>query len=170
MTTVLGKTLYTGESVANLAYLNVEGSTIHSIGKQKVGDIAGEYDVITPALIDPHCHLGLIRGGEPGAEAEANEHMNAMLAHADVLDSIQMDDAGFADSMEAGVLYSCVLPGSGNIISGQSAIIRNYGTNTNDAFIRRAGIKGAIGYNPMSTRQWKGDRPYTRMGSMSILR
>ena len=93
-----------------------------------------------------------------------------MLAHADVLDSIQMDDVGFPASIEAGVLYSCVLPGSGNIISGNSAVIRNYGKDTNSALIRRAGIKGAIGYNPMSTREWKGERPYTRMGSMSILR
>ena len=170
MTTILGKTIYTGEHVVDCAYINVKGSTIDSVGKQKDSEVAGEYAVITPALIDPHCHIGLIRGGEPGAEAEAHEHMNIMLAHADVLDSIQMDDVGVPASIEAGVLYSCVLPGSGNIISGNSAVIRNYGKDTNSALIRRAGIKGAIGYNPMSTREWKGERPYTRMGSMSILR
>ncbi len=170
MTTVLGKTIYTGSDVMDLAYINIEGETIASIGKQKDAEVAGEYAVITPAFIDPHCHIGLIRGGEPNAEAEANDQMDAMLAHADVLDSIQMDDVGFAGSIESGVLYSCVLPGSGNIISGLSAVIRNYGTDTNSALIRRAGIKGAIGYNPMSTREWKGTRPYTRMGAMAILR
>lgn len=170
MTTILGKKIYTGDSVLDLAYLNIDGATITSLGKQPDTDVAGEYEVITPALIDAHCHIGLIRGGEPNAEAEANDHMNSMLAHADVLDSVQMDDVGFTDSVESGVLYSCVLPGSGNIISGQSAIIRNYGKDTNSAFIRRAGIKGAIGYNPMSTREWKGERPYTRMGAMAILR
>jgi imidazolonepropionase-like amidohydrolase len=126
--------------------------------------------VITPALIDAHCHIGLIRSGEPSDEAEGNEHMDALLAHADVLDSIQMDDAGFAESIESGVLYSCVLPGSGNIISGDSAVIRNYGANTNAALIRRAGIKAAFGYNPMSVREWKGTRPYTRMGALALLR
>jgi imidazolonepropionase-like amidohydrolase len=96
--------------------------------------------------------------------------MDSMLAHADVLDSIQMDDTGLRDSIEVGVLYSCVLPGSGNIIGGNSAVIRNYGLDTNAAFIRRAGIKGAFGYNPMSNRDWKGQRPYTRMGALAILR
>lgn len=170
MTTVLGKTIYTGSDVLDLTYLTIDGNTITSVGKQQDAELAGEYAVITPALIDPHCHIGLIRGGEPNAEAEANDHMNAMMAHADVLDSVQMDDVGFAASVESGVLYSCVLPGSGNIISGASAVIRNYGKDTNSAFIRRAGIKGAIGYNPMATREWKGERPYTRMGSMAILR
>jgi imidazolonepropionase-like amidohydrolase len=36
--------------------------------------------------------------------------------------------------------------------------------------VARAGIKAAFGYNPMSTRDWKGTRPYTRMGSLSLLR
>ena len=81
-----------------------------------------------------------------------------------------MDDEGFKDSIESGVLYSCVLPGSGNIIGGDSAVIRNYGRHTNEALIRRAGIKAAFGYNPMSTREWKGTRPYTRMGALAILR
>ena len=50
--------------------------------------------------------------------------MESMLAHADVLDSIQMDDRGLQDSVESGVLYSCVLPGSGNIIGGTSVAVK----------------------------------------------
>jgi imidazolonepropionase-like amidohydrolase len=68
------------------------------------------------------------------------------------------------------VLYSCVVPGSGNIIGGRSAVIRNYAATTTEAFMQRAGIKSAFGYNPMSTRDWKGTRPFTRMGALSILR
>ena len=170
MHTILGRTVYTGTDVLENAYVNFEGSTIVSITNEPEGDLVGEYPVVTPAFIDAHSHIGMIRAGEPGAEAEANEHMDAMLAHADALDSIQMDDDGFVNSIEAGVLYACVVPGSGNIIGGNSAIIRNYGKNTNAAFIRRAGIKAAFGYNPMSTREWKGTRPYTRMGALAILR
>jgi imidazolonepropionase-like amidohydrolase len=29
------------------------------------------------------------------------------------------------------------------------------------------GIKAALGYNPRSTTDWKGDRPSTRMGSVA---
>jgi imidazolonepropionase-like amidohydrolase len=63
-----------------------------------------------------------------------------------------------------------VVPGSGNIIGGLSAVIRNYAKNSSEALISRAGVKGAFGYNPMSTRDWKGSRPYTRMGALGILR
>jgi imidazolonepropionase-like amidohydrolase len=170
METILGQVVYTGTEVLENACVNVDGRLIDSVGAEGKGEPAGEYPVITPAFIDGHCHIGLVRGGEPSAEAEGNEHMDSMLAHADVLDSVQMDDSGFEDSIEAGVLYSCVLPGSGNIIGGNSAVIRNYGQNTNEALIRRAGIKAAFGYNPMSTRDWKGTRPFTRMGALAILR
>jgi imidazolonepropionase-like amidohydrolase len=81
-----------------------------------------------------------------------------------------MDDAAFQDAMEMGVLYSCVVPGSGNIMGGRSAVIRHFGKNTTEALITRAGIKAAFGYNPMSTQTWKGTRPSTRMGALSILR
>jgi imidazolonepropionase-like amidohydrolase len=81
-----------------------------------------------------------------------------------------MDDKAFRDAVEAGVLYSCVVPGSGNIIGGQSAVIRNFSKDSTDALIGRAGLKGAFGYNPMSTRDWKGKRPTTRMGAIALLR
>ena len=170
MFSILGKVIYTGTGVLEDAFINVAGETLAGVSDSSEGEQKESYPVITPALIDPHCHIGLMRGGEPSAEAEGNEHMESMIAHADVLDSIQMDDVGFDDSIEAGVLYSCVVPGSGNIVSGRSAVIRNYGRTTNDALIRRAGIKAAFGYNPMSTRDWKGTRPYTRMGALAILR
>jgi imidazolonepropionase-like amidohydrolase len=170
MFNILGEVIYTGSGVVHEAYVNVDYGKITSLGNQAEGERSGAYPVITPAFIDPHCHVGLIRAGEPSSEAEANEHMATMLAHADVLDSIQMDDKGFKDSIEAGVLYSCVLPGSGNVIGGNSAVIRNYAEHTNAALIRRSGIKAAFGYNPMSNPRREGTRPYTRMGALAILR
>jgi imidazolonepropionase-like amidohydrolase len=170
MDSILGHIVYTGTDVLENVYVNMDGATVASITPEPAGTLVGEYAVITPAFIDAHSHIGMVRAGEPSAEAETNERMDAMLAHADALDSIQMDDRGFVDSIESGVLYSCVVPGSGNIIGGNSAVIRNYGKNTNAALIRRAGIKAAFGYNPMSTREWKGTRPFTRMGALAILR
>jgi len=96
--------------------------------------------------------------------------MDSVLALADALDSVQMDDRAFRSAIEQGVLYSCVVPGSGNIIGGRSAVIRHYARTTNEALFARAGIKAAFGYNPMSTVEWKGKRPSTRMGALAILR
>jgi imidazolonepropionase-like amidohydrolase len=69
-----------------------------------------------------------------------------------------------------GVLYSCVLPGSGNIVSGRAAVIRNWAHDTTEALVARAGIKAALGHNPRSVHEWKGTRPFTRMGALALLR
>ena len=112
----------------------------------------------------------MVRSGEPASEEEANEQMDSVYPLSNALHSIYMDDPSFHESIEAGVLYSVVLPGSGNIISGKAVLIRNFASNISNAFISEIGIKTALGYNPRSTIKWKGTRPSTRMGSIAILR
>lgn len=172
MISIKGATLYTGKDILRDAFINFENKTIVDVSNNNKGEIIGEYEVITPAFVDPHCHIGMCRAGEPSGEEESNEKMDNFLALANALDSVQMDDTSFQDSIEAGVLYSCVLPGSGNILGGRSAVIRNYGKTTTEALITEApsSIKAAVGYNPMATREWKGKRPYTRMGALALLR
>ena len=170
MNCVHANIIYTGKSVVENAYLMFEGQKIAGVSKKKKGALLGKFPVLTPAFIDPHSHIGMCRAGEPSIESEANENMDSILALSDALDSVQMDDAAFKDAVEMGVLYSCVVPGSGNIIGGLSAVIRNYAQTSTDALIARAGVKAAFGYNPMSTKDWKGERPSTRMGALSILR
>ncbi|MGO9311004.1 MAG: amidohydrolase family protein [Spirochaetia bacterium] len=170
MKSLFAETLYTGDEVFRNIHLLYEGNVVKGTSMEPRGEFIGRFPVVTPAFIDAHCHIGMERAGEPGSEGEANERMESLLFLADALDSVQMDDSAFRDSVELGVLYSCVLPGSGNIIGGKSAIIRNYARTTTEALIARSGVKAAFGYNPMSTRDWKGARPYTRMGALSLLR
>ena len=170
MKSLFAETLYTGDELLKNTHLLFEGNVVKGTSMEPRGEFLGRYPVVTPAFIDAHCHIGMERSGEPGSEGEANERMESLLFLADALDSVQMDDSAFRDSVELGVLYSCVLPGSGNIVGGRSAIIRNYARTTTEALIARSGIKAAFGYNPMSTRDWKGTRPYTRMGALSLLR
>jgi len=170
MNCIFAKTIYAGKSVENNAYLVFQKDKIVGISKSARGKVLGKCAVITPAFIDPHSHIGICRTAEPHDEAEGNDQMETMMTLTDVLDSVQMDDTAFADAIEMGVLYSCVVPGSGNIVSGLSAVIRHYGSDTTSALIGRAGVKAALGYNPMSTTDWKGQRPTTRMGAFRILR
>ena len=170
MNSIFAKTIYTGKSIVTDRHLIFNGTNITGLAKSAKGQVLGRYDVLTPAFIDPHSHIGMERSGEPSGEGEANDHLDSILALTDALDSVQMDDKAFKDAVESGVLYSCVVPGSGNIIGGQSAVIRNYADNSTDALIARAGLKAAFGYNPMSTRSWQGKRPTTRMGAIAILR
>lgn len=170
MECVRGDLIYTGKTVVADGYVAFEGSRVAGVFRARRGKQVGRFPVITPAFVDAHSHIGMCRAGEPADEEESNEKMDSLTGLPDALDSVQMDDAAFADAVEQGVLYSCVLPGSGNIIAGRSAVIRNYGRDTTDALVARAGIKAAFGYNPMSTQDWKGTRPSTRMGAIAILR
>jgi len=170
MKSIFAEVLYTGKSVKKNVYLVFNGKTIQRVSAAKKGEVIGEFAVVTPAFIDPHSHIGMHRSGEPSAEGETNDHTDSILALPDALDSVQMDDAAFQDAVEMGVLYSCILPGSGNIVGGQAAIVRNYASDSTRSLIARAGVKAAFGYNPRSTTHWKGTRPSTRMGAAALLR
>ncbi|MGR3319049.1 MAG: amidohydrolase family protein [Candidatus Anammoxibacter sp.] len=170
MNCVYAKTIYTGKTIEKNSYLIFNDKNIINVSKSKRGNLLGKFDVLTPAFIDPHSHIGMVRAGEPSADEETNETMESILTLPDALDSVQMDDVAFIDAIEMGVLYSCVLPGSGNIISGLSAIIKHYAKNSTDSLIGRAGVKAAFGYNPMTCGEWKGQRPCTRMGVLALLR
>jgi imidazolonepropionase-like amidohydrolase len=167
---ISAKKIYTGKKIVSDAHLLFNGKKISAISKTKSGRSLGRYEVLTPAFVDPHSHIGMERAGEPSTEGEANEHSESILTLTDALDSIQMDDKALKDAVQMGVLYSCVLPGSGNIIGGHSAVIRNYAASSTEALISRAGLKSAFGFNPMKTNAWKGKRPTTRMGAVAMLR
>ncbi len=167
--------VYSGKP--GLTYRNVyvvwEDSKIVEITQEKPKNVDEifEFDraVVTPAFIDAHCHIGLVRAGENPEEEEVNEKMDTILPYIDALASIYMDDPSFRDSIEFGVLYSCVLPGSGNIIGGRAVLIRNFARDVEEAFIRYCGVKVALGYNPRSVMRWRGTRPSTRMGAIGLL-
>ncbi|MFO8032768.1 MAG: hypothetical protein R6U22_09515 [Desulfohalobiaceae bacterium] len=170
MRCVKAKTMYTGKDKLQDVCLLWDDERIAGISSQEQGQVLQECQVLTPAFIDVHSHIGMVRSGEPAAEAESNEKQDSFTVLADPLDSLQMDDPALQDAVQSGVLYSCLLPGSGNIIGGSSAVIRNYAQDSSQALIARAGIKAAFGYNPMSTTSWSGTRPSTRMGALAQLR
>jgi imidazolonepropionase-like amidohydrolase len=174
--------LFDGIQEKNDCYVGFEGDEIKYVGKDKAPklDETTEYNneivaegstyTVTPGFIDAHSHIGLVRSGEPDREEEANERFNPIYPLVNALHSIYMDDSSFAESVESGVLYSTVLPGSGNIIGGKAVLIRNFAKDIGEAYMSDVGIKMALGYNPRSTTEWKGDRPSTRMGAIAMLR
>ncbi|MEM3364423.1 MAG: amidohydrolase family protein [Candidatus Micrarchaeia archaeon] len=172
MKAVFGRTVYTGrESVANTYVVYGDDGKIVDVSGQKPNcEVIGEYDVITPGFIDAHSHIGLDRAGEPFDESDTNDKMNSLMFTLDVYDGLIMEDLSFRESIEFGVLYSCVVPGSGNIVGGKGAVIRNFAQSKDEAYIKSGGIKAALGWNPKSTYEWKGERPTTRLGAVAMLR
>jgi imidazolonepropionase-like amidohydrolase len=173
MKVIKSRLLFDGIDEKRDCFIGFENDEIKYVGNSQPkenSEIIAEGIVVTPAFIDSHSHIGMVRSGEPDKEEEVNEHMNSVYPLANALHSIYMDDPSFKESVESGVLYSTVLPGSGNIIAGNAVLIRNFVQDIGQAHIMDVGIKAALGYNPRSTVDWKGNRPSTRMGAVAILR
>jgi imidazolonepropionase-like amidohydrolase len=159
--------LYDGKTSLTDRYIVVEGNKIVQVTDQKQNsDFEG---FVTPSFIDAHSHIGMFRDGEPGSEQEGNDYLDQFLPLLDPLNGIYFDDRAFKDAVDFGCLYSCVVPGSGNLMGGKAMIIRNFVPNRKDALIKDYGYKMALGYNPRSTTSWKGQRPNTRMGVYCLL-
>ena len=159
--------LFDGKGKSENKYIVVEGNKIVDVTSKKLK--ADHTGWVTPAFIDAHSHIGMDREGEPWTESETNDIINQILPLNNPIDSIYFDDRAFKDAVDFGVLYSCVVPGSGNLIGGQAMIIKNFGKNRDDAFMKEYGFKMALGYNPRSTTDWKGERSNTRMGVYALL-
>lgn len=169
MKVVKATTLYDGVKLLRNVYIGFDRHFISVTQEKPDGELVAE-GIVTPAFIDAHSHIGMARAGEPSAEDEANEHMDSIYPLVNAIHSVYMDDAAFRESVENNVLYSTILPGSGNPIGGKAVLLRNFASNVDDAYVQDIGIKMALGYNPRSTTDWSGKRPTTRMGAVALLR
>ncbi len=166
-TVVYAETLYDGRKKLENCSIVIEGDKVVDVLHKKLdADYSG---FVTPALIDAHSHIGMDRDGEPGGESELNDKLNQILPVNDPLNSIYFDDRAFSDAVDFGILYSCVVPGSGNLFGGKAKVIRNFAPNRKQAELKDYGYKMALGFNPRSTTEWKGERPNTRMGVYALL-
>ena len=176
MKLIKSEILFDGVHERKNCLIGFEDDQIKYVGSNeqivKDSELVTEGGFVTPGFIDPHSHIGMVRSGEPEHEGEANEHMDSAYPLVNALHSVYMDDAAFKESVESGgVLYSTVLPGSGNVIGGKVVLIRNFVSDVSQAYFMDVGIKTALGYNPRSTTEWKGERrPSTHMGAIAMLR
>ncbi|MCK5115612.1 MAG: amidohydrolase family protein [Candidatus Aegiribacteria sp.] len=166
-TIISADVLYDGHKKVENCSIVIEGKKIVDVVKKKMK--ADYHGFVTPGFIDAHSHIGMDREGEPWTESELNDTLSQILPVNDPLNSIYFDDRAFKDAVDFGVLYSCVVPGSGNLLGGKAMIIRNFEPNRKNAVVKDYGYKMALGYNPRSTTDWKGDRPNTRMGAYALL-
>ena len=102
MNSFYAKTIYTGTRIVSDRYVVLNGPRIAAVSTKINGKLEGKYDVITPAFVDAHSHIGMARAGEPSDQGEVNDQSESILAVVDALDSVQMDDSALADAVEMG--------------------------------------------------------------------
>jgi len=172
MKAFLAKELYDGEAHRRDVFVVIgDDGKIEYVGDQRPEGLEiEEVPVITPAFIDVHSHIGLTRWGQPSNDSDVNDYIEFTNSTIEAFDAFDHEDPALKEAVEFGVLVSCILPGSGNLIGGEGAVIYNHGVLKNDRYIKSGGLKGALGENPKFAGENKGNRPTTRLGVFGILR
>ena len=136
-----------------------------------VFDAGGRY--LTPGLIDVHSHMGVYPW--PGAEAhgDGNEATAPFTPRVWAGDSVRVADPAMMRARAGGITTIQILPGSANLVGGQSVVLKLRDSRTLDGlrFVGAPrGIKMACGENPKRVYGDDEDGPSTRMGNIAAMR
>ncbi len=133
--------------------------------------IDAEGRVIMLGMIDAHCHTGVFADGVGWEHADGNEMTDPITPHLRAIDAIHPEDIAFRDLREAGITTINTGPGSGNLIGGQTAVVKTRGRTLNDMLVRSpVAMKMALGENPKRVYGEQKKMPSTRMGNAGKLR
>jgi imidazolonepropionase-like amidohydrolase len=138
-----------------------------------VRDASGQ--TIIPGLVDTHSHIGIYPRPSVPAHGDGNEASGPVQPGLRALDAIYPDDPGIRMATAGGVTTANIMPGSGNVIGGQTLYVKLRG-HTIDA-MRIAdmpvlgGLKMANGENPKGYgRRTPAQAPVTRMKVAALQR
>lgn len=169
-------TLYPVTSASYKGDLLIEDGKIINLATEitanretKVIDASGMH--LFPGFIDVHTHLGLYDEGTGWAGNDANETHEPLTPHIRAIDGVHPLDIAFNDAIKFGITTAHVMPGSANVIGGQTAVIKTAGQNIQKMIMKeKAGLKIALGENPKRIHSGRHNDSITRMGIMGMLR
>ena len=130
-------------------------------------DGAGKF--VTPGIVDVHSHLGVYPAPAVESNSDGNELVNPVTPYVWAEHSIWPQDPQFPRNLAGGVTTLQVLPGSGNLFGGRSAILKVVPARTVQGMKfpgAKYGLKMACGENPKRVYGNRGG-PQTRMGNMA---
>lgn len=135
----------------------------------KIIDAGGS--IVTPGLIDAHCHVGMFEDSLGFEGDDGNEDSDPVTPHLRAIDGINPFDRGFEEARMAGVTTVVTGPGSANPVGGQFAALKTQGICVDDMILKApVAMKFALGENPKSVYNEKNQAPVTRMGTMALIR
>ena len=135
----------------------------------EVIDAKGRY--VTPGLVDPHCHVGMIESTIGWAGSDANEMTNPITPELRAIDGIKPHDECFQEALDSGVTTVCTGPGSANIIGGTFCALKTKGKTVEEmVLVEELCMKMALGENPKRCYGNSKTAPATRMASAALMR
>jgi imidazolonepropionase-like amidohydrolase len=165
----------------------VKDGKIEAIGtKGDVGPIPADAQfidldgaVVIPGLVDTHSHIGVwSRPGVP-ANSDLSETSGPVQPGVRALDAINPDDPGIRMALAGGVTTANIMPGSANVIGGQTLYVKLRGRTIGEMRITGrlpdgtevvGGLKMANGENPKGYGKNRQQAPFTRMKVAALQR
>ena len=154
----------------------IENGKIKAVGRNlDIPEDAEIFDaeglLVTPGLVEAHCHLGMFEEGIGFEGDDGNESVEPITPQLRAIDGINPMDQGFEDAREGGVTTAVTGPGSANVIGGTFAAIKTYGKRIDDMVIKEpVAMKVAFGENPKRVYDEQHKSPVTRMAVAALLR
>ncbi|CAO3651530.1 unnamed protein product [Mucor fragilis] len=141
--------------------------------------------VVTPGIVDMHSHMTVDSLGGLTASDDTNEMTSPTTPYVRVIDALSPTDPGLKVVASGGITTSLILPGSGNLMGGEAAVIklRPVSTLSNQDMLIGAGVseedqeivwrymKMACGENPKGYYGAELHKmPMTRLGENYLFR
>lgn len=134
--------------------------------------------VVIPGLVDTHSHVGIYPRPAVPAHSDGNEASGPVQTGGRALDAILPDDPGVRMATAGGVTTANIMPGSANVIGGQTLYVKLRGRTVEQMRITGrlpdgtevvGGLKMANGENPKGYGR-RGQAPFTRMKVAALQR
>ena len=141
-----------------------DGSVIHHLDGK----------VVIPGLVDTHSHIGIFPRPAVEAHADGNEMTGPVQAGIRAVDAIWPEDPGIRMALAGGVTTANIMPGSGNVIGGQTLYVKLRPGPITNMMVQpgtpEGGLKMANGENPKRSYSTKNQAPGTRMRLAALQR
>jgi len=173
-----GNLITMGKEDFKNGYIVLNGTKIVEIGKKldeskfpkaKMIDAMGKF--VTPGLVDPHCHIGVMEEGIRFEGNDTNEMSGPIYPELRGIDSVFSKDMAFGYTYKSGVTTVNTGPGSANVIGGTFCAIKTFGETVEEMVIKEETcMKMALGENPKRVYGTTNKSPGTRMASAALMR
>jgi imidazolonepropionase-like amidohydrolase len=158
--------------------LVVENGKIVAVGEEgkvkiprgaTIEDASGK--VVMPGIVDSHSHIGIEPNPLASDSGDTNESTGPIQPGLRALDAIDPADPNIRMANAGGVTTANIMPGSGNVMGGQTAYVKLRGNTIEQMLIPGTigGMKMANGENPKHYGA-KDKAPMTRMEEAALAR
>ena len=167
--TMAGPDIENGQVLLDGGKIVAVGKEVNAPADAQVIDATG--CLVTPGLIDGHCHIGMEEAAIGFEGTDGNECTDPLTPQVRAIDAIQPMDETLAQAAAAGVTTAVTGPGSGNVVGGTFVALKMHGSRVDDMVLKYpVAMKCAIGQNPKRVYGPQKKMPVTRMGTAALLR